>query len=483
MNRFLTYGLTVAEYSAIDIAPVPGSPLAQAVSIITPNKPVETVEEIATGLESAIDQTLIDFVGGYGDISESMIHDLLEVSGKRLEFIQTTVAPLSARFAEMVAGNLKSNLDATNIIDYDIATHELPRIATSGNLEGICKQYIDTEGFKNVTYSPSAYFIDESEEVLVNTLESGIAAWDEEVKEILTAAGEEGMVKAYNRFLNNVRGTEVDKDGNNIVTYPNNIEYLNDYILCLLFVNSALLGGYENKDKMLHGRYNIDTVLRSTAGALGTVIKSIIDIYGRAVETNRVIRSIDHENNVIEVFKTNFNDYVANGGEAEVLKMGALLASEGHGGFLKMTTEELLQNSEKAIAMFNAKISKIELDAATKALTASKMQTAGMFKEMIEGISELELHIGNKEEILSSSKVADLLAEISLEDFENRPREIALEIFCKTVWPQASFWSFIKTMNTAALNDPHLTPRESAYKAFVKEVVANLLKQTTVVNG
>lgn len=483
MNRFLTYGLTVAEYSNIDVAPVAGSPLAQAVNIILPKHELKDEEELATGLENAIDQTLVDFVGGYGDIAETMVNELLDVSCKRLEFIQTTVAPLSSRFAERVAENLKSNLDATTIIDYDIVTHELPRIATSGSLEGICDQYIASEGFGNKTYSPSAYFIDEEEDVLISSLESGIAAWDDEVKEILVAAGEEGMTRAYNRFLNNIRGTEVDTSGNNVVTYPNNIDYLNDYILCFLFVNSALLGGYENKDKMLHGRYNIDTVLRKTAGALGTSIKSIITNYARSVETNRVIRSIDHENSIIQVFKTNFSDYVANGGEAEVLKMGALLASEGHGGFLKMTTEELLENSQKAIAMFNAKISKIESDAISSALTKSKMQIITIFKEVIEATSELELHVTNKADILTSSKVHTLLEEISLEDFENRPREIALEIFCKVVWPQASFWSFIQTMNAASLNDPSLTPREAAYKAFVKEVVSNLLKQTAVVNG
>lgn len=483
MDKFVQYAQTIHTYSGASVMPLAGSPIAQAVDVIVPNREVTDPTEITEGLESAINETLIDFVGGYGEITESLINEAVSIATGRLSFIQNTVAPLSAKFAERVAGDIEKNADAISILDFEVTEHSLPDIAYDERFLGLCENYTSSEGFTNVALAPGEYLIDESDEVLTRTLESGISDWDKMVSDIVVNLGEEGMAAAFTRVFRNSRRLSFDdKQGATVITYANDLKELEDYISMFLFMNSVVVGGYENEGQLRSGKFALKTVLRKNAAALASSIKSIINLYSKDVETGRVIRNIDNEHNVIEVYRDNFMDFTANGGEIEVIKMAALLAYDGKPKYSKSTTEELLAVSKEATEMFENRINEIERNSREEALERSKNHVGVLFNELISTVPELELQINNREQLLKSGTINAYFADIGIEDFADRPRELAIDAFCKCVYPEASFDKFLKKMNEYSKVDSTLTPRRAAYKAFVNELVANLLKQVKKVS-
>lgn len=480
MSKFVEYASTVATYSGLNICPIAGSPLSQAVDVVKPKEEVEDEEVLTASLENAIEQTLINFPGGYGDITESMINELVAIGGKRLEFIQSTVAPLSSRFAQRVANQLHSTLEAASVIDYTVNEFKLPDLVKDPRFAELLQEHITAVEFNPTCVSPVECLLDESEETIVNTLESGIKDWDAKVSKLIAEGGEEYAAVAYKRTLKNTNLLRPHpQQKTQQITYLNNIDNLNDYVIAFLFLNSAVVGGYENYDKLPSGRESVENIVRFNAAALATAITAILKNHEKDVQTGAVIYKVDNTVNDILVYEDNFKDYVANGGEVEVLKMVAILARRGVTKQLKYDVSQMLEYTPFALEKFKAEINEIETESRERAVSNVMLGLPALFHEFIDGVSALELNITDRDNLMFEKAYEELQAEITEEEFVDRVQELSIELFCKVVWPRASFGAFVKDMNLYSRLDPTINPRQAAYKTYVKEIVTNLLKQTT----
>jgi hypothetical protein len=483
MNKFIDYATVIHTYAG-SVAPKHGSLLAQAVDVVTPNQPEVESDTISEGLENAIQQTLVDFSGGYGDITEEMINELVAISSKRLTFMQNVVAPITGTFSERVGNMLENNLDSVSILDFDIKEHGLVAIAEDARFQELCQSYVDAEGFGNVALAPNGYLLEDTEETLMLTVESGIEDWDAKVKDVLVALGEEGMSAAFNRLFRNSNRLSFNEQQNaQVISYANDLNELNTYIAMFLFLNSVVIGGYAREDELRAGKHNVKTVMRKNAAALASTILTIIRLYKKDASEGTVIFNIQNHNNVITVYRDNFQDFIANGGEVETIKMAALLAYDGKPKYSKASSEELLAVTREATEMFDNRITDIEVKARDEALSRSKHSVSTIFTELLESKSELELGITNRDELIKGHSMTHYFADITNEEFADRPRELAIEAFCHCVYPKSSFIGFLRKMNDVAKLDSTVSTRHAAYRAFVSELVANLLTNVTKQGG
>lgn len=473
----ISYAETIANYTGVNLTPVADSLLFKAVGSITPIVNEDTTsEELTVAIENAAspaDQSL----GSFSESTDALVENLIEELKPRLTFIQSVVAPMSAKYANRVQLAIR-DLPTTSTLGYNVIPKCVPDLYGYKDFLSLCNSYSDKHGNSPTCEETFNIFVlPESEEEIIQSLQSGFKIYDEMISRLIENENPEFLGAAWEKVID-TRAFNLSDGRRTFATRIGNSVSENAAVLVML--DAAIKG------KLSVGvRNNLDidaakVFMYRIAGALSTVILKEIDEYENKLSNGDLLIEISHDDETILVRDEVYRQFIARKGTPELISALAYLKVGNNLNQVEFTIDSILSNSDRISEAFRQEGAKIAEEMRVKTNLSIRRIMEHTFSEMLREVNYAELGYDEMSEDVVNANFVEKIKLVTDYDLEERLTDACIKLFIVVVWPKGDFYRFIEEMNEFMARYPEENPRKAAYRAFELEIARTLLSKVAL---
>lgn len=272
---------------------------------------------------------------GHGQQLETMAEIYAKPLLQRLDVLRNQVLP----FIDRVAAGIRAQYNEGFYKVSDIQEIEFADIYKTKTFLDYIQRHapLANSQIQNVTIQSG--FMDRNEDDIVGLLKSGNTSLDDALVDMIARHPSNWLTDVYTRYLVN---------GNIVPTglRAAHQSELVDEIVVLYFIHASLLA-----NDVIDGTVNIPLVqyrnyLSETFAQLGGLLNRYVNQINLVDQGGQVVAFKDENTNVIYVYKTNYEKYLEQGGNADAVLGAVALGSVGN-------INDLLENTERYANEFN----------------------------------------------------------------------------------------------------------------------------------